>query len=166
MIPFWKELEYYKQYQKELREYIGKERGNEVIKEALYLVSIGTNDFLENYYLIPNGRSSQFSVEEFQDFLVEIASDFTKELFQLGARKIALGGLPPMGCLPLERATNILSDGECIEEYNLVAKQFNFKLQNLIQELNHKLVGIRLVFSNPYDILYEMIQNPISFGKY
>ena len=158
-------MEYYKQYQKDLRGYLGNEKGNEVIREALYLVSIGTNDFLENYYLIPDGRSSQFSVEEFQDFLVGIASDFIKVLFQLGARKIAFGGLPPMGCLPLERATNVLSAGDCIEEYNLVAKQFNVKLQNMIQELNHMLFGIRLVYSDTYDILYEVIQNPNPFGK-
>ncbi|XP_062079595.1 GDSL esterase/lipase At4g26790-like [Humulus lupulus] len=164
VIPFWKELEYYKQYQKDLRSYLGKEKANEVIRDALYLLSIGTNDFLENYFLIPNGRSSQFSIEEYQEFLVGIARDFVTKLYILGARKISIGGLPPMGCLPLERATNILSGGECIEKYNDVAIQFNQKLIGMVEELNMKLVGSSLVYSDPYGLLYDMIQNPSTYG--
>ncbi|KAF2285713.1 hypothetical protein GH714_007330 [Hevea brasiliensis] len=115
VIPLWKELEFYKEYQKKLRGYLGKEKANEVLGEALYLISIGTNDFLENYYIFP-GRSSQFSVMEYQNFLVQIARNFVTDLHLLGAQKIALGGLPPMGCLPLERTTNIFFGSDCIEE--------------------------------------------------
>lgn len=166
VIPFWMELEYYKQYQNDLRNYLGVEQANWVISEALYLLSLGTNDFLENYYIIPHGRSSQFSIEQYQDFLVGIARDFVTELYYLGARKISLGGLPPMGCLPLERTTNIFFGSQCIEEYNTVALQFNGKLQALVENLNATLVGLRLVYSDPYEILYDMIQNPIFFGEF
>ncbi|KAF5461140.1 hypothetical protein F2P56_020959 [Juglans regia] len=163
VIPLWKEMEYYKEYQKDLRGYLGEEKANEVLCEALYLMSIGTNDFLENYYVLPR-RWSEFSIEEYQHFLAGIAGNFIRELYNLGARKICIGGVPPMGCLPLERTTNILSGSECIEEYNNVAKDFNEKLKGLIANLNKELAGIRLVFSNPYDILLEIIQNPESFG--
>jgi phospholipase/lecithinase/hemolysin len=163
-MPFWKELEYYKEYQQDLREYLGNEIANFVLGEALYLISIGTNDFLENYYVLPQ-RSSQFSVEEYQNFLAGIAGNFITELYNLGARKISISGLPPMGCLPLERTTNILSGGVCKEERNAVAKDFNEKLKGLTADLNKQLPGIRLVLSNPYDILLEMIQNPEFFGK-
>ena len=164
VLALWKEVEYYRQYQQQLRDYLGNEKANEVLEEAVYLISIGTNDFLENYYTRP-GRSSQFSVEEYQNFLTQIAKDFVTNLYNLGARKISLGGLPPMGCLPLERTTNIWLGRQCIEEYNQVAKQFNGKLTDLVGELNGKLKGLQLVFSNPYEILLEMIQKPSYFGK-
>ncbi|KAJ8433051.1 hypothetical protein Cgig2_020618 [Carnegiea gigantea] len=163
VLALWKEVEYYRQYQQQLRDYLGNEKANEVLEEAVYLISIGTNDFLENYYTRP-GRSSQFSVEEYQNFLTQIAKDFVTNLYNLGARKISLGGLPPMGCLPLERTTNIWFGRQCIEEYNQVAKQFNGKLTDLVGELNGKLKGLQLVFSNPYEILLEMIQKPLYFG--
>ncbi|RVW79900.1 GDSL esterase/lipase At4g26790 [Vitis vinifera] len=163
VIPFWKELEYYKEYQKQLRDYLGHQKANEVLSESLYLISLGTNDFLENYYLLP-GRRLKFSVEEYQSFLVGIAGNFITELFQLGARKISLGGLPPMGCLPLERTTNILSGRDCVEKYNIVAWDFNGKLQELVMKLKNELSGIRLVLTNPFDILLEIIQSPHSFG--
>ncbi|GAB2277755.1 hypothetical protein Dimus_012458 [Dionaea muscipula] len=164
VIPLWKEVEYFKGYQKQLRSYLGNEKAEEVIGEALYLISIGTNDFLENYYSLPL-RSYQFStVEGYQDFLVSIARGLLTELYQLGARKLSLGGLPPMGCLPLERTTNLLYGGDCIEKYNDVAKEFNGKLSDLVGQLNQELQGARVVFSNPYDVLLEMIKKPSSFG--
>ncbi|XP_043690305.1 GDSL esterase/lipase At4g26790 [Telopea speciosissima] len=164
VIPLWKEIMYYKVYQRRLRKYLGMEKANLILKEALYLISIGTNDFLENYYTIPGGRSSQFNVGQYEDFLIGIAENFVRELYRLGARKISLSGLVPMGCLPLERTTNVMAGNECIEKYNDVAKEFNMKLQWLVLRLIMELPEIKLVFSNPYDLVLEIIQNPSFFG--
>ncbi|PIN14711.1 Triacylglycerol lipase [Handroanthus impetiginosus] len=163
VIPLWKELEYYKEYQSRLREYLGNQKAEEVLSEALYIISLGTNDFLENYYLLPE-RSSEFSIEEYQRFLAGIARTFITHIYQLGAQKISLTGLPPMGCLPLERTINLASEGECIDEYNNVAMDFNRKLHALVETLNKELSGLQLVLTNPYPILYDIIQNPHSFG--
>ncbi|KAI3456882.1 hypothetical protein Pfo_013545 [Paulownia fortunei] len=163
VIPLWKELEYYKEYQSRLGDYLGNQKAEEVLSEALYIISMGTNDFLENYYLLPH-RSSEFSIEEYQKFLAGIARNFITQIYELGARKISLTGLPPMGCLPLERTTNLVSGGGCVNKYNQVAMDFNQKLDALVETLNKELSGLQLVLSNPYAILYDIIQNPRSFG--
>lgn len=163
VIPLWKEVEYFKEYQKKLKGYVGKEKAEYIIKEAVYLISIGTNDFLENYYTMPN-RRSQYSVDQYQGFIIGLAENFVKELYFLGARKIALTGLPPMGCLPLERTTNYMNGGGCVESYNIVALSFNSKLSDMITKLNRQLRGISLVPSDPYNILLQMIHRPSSFG--
>lgn len=163
VIPFWKELDYYKEFQSKLRGYLGNDMANHHLSESLHLISIGTNDWLENYYVFPT-RSSKYSAGEYQDFLIGIASNFIRELHKLGARKIAIGGLPPMGCLPLERTTNMFYGSACIEEYNNVAKDYNKKLDRSITELKQELGGIQLVQTNAYDKLMEMIQNPSLFG--
>ncbi|KAK6918792.1 GDSL lipase/esterase [Dillenia turbinata] len=163
VIPLWGELEYYKDYQKKLRAYLGTQKANNVISEALYLMSLGTNDFLENYYILTR-RSSQYSIKQYQDFLGGIAEEFIRQLYSLGARKISLGGLPPMGCLPLERTMNFFTGRQCRDEYNNVAKEFNGKLKGLVVRLNKELKGIKLVLSNPYDILLQIIQRPSSYG--
>lgn len=165
VIPLWKEVEYFKDYQEKLKAYVGTAKANSIIHEALYVISLGTNDFLENYYTLPH-RRSQYNIDQYQAFLLGIAEKFTKDLYQLGARKIVLTGLPPMGCLPLERTTNFFGGNgdQCIKYYNIVALNFNGKLNRLVQKLNGELSGIRVVFSNPYNILLQIIQKPSAFG--
>ncbi|XP_022989111.1 GDSL esterase/lipase At2g42990-like [Cucurbita maxima] len=163
VIPLWREVELYKEYQAKLRGYVGNEKANEVIKEALYLVSLGTNDFLENYYTIPR-RRLQFSVQQYEDFLLQLAGKFIREIYSLGVRKISISGLPPMGCLPLERATNVMSNFECVEKFNLVALEFNAKLEGFVWALNRQLPGLTMLFSNPYAIFYQIITKPYLYG--
>ncbi|MBA0675225.1 hypothetical protein Goari_016780 [Gossypium aridum] len=165
VIPLWKELEYYKEYQRKLRSYVGENKANEILREALYLMSLGTNDFLENYYVFPT-RKSQFSVRQYQDFLLGLGENFVRELHALGVRKISITGLPPMGCLPLERATNILGQNDCVPEYNNVASGFNRKLEGLVAKLNKELPGMRMVSAPAYDIFYQIITRPSLFGKF
>lgn len=163
VIPFAQELEYYKEYQNRLRAYLGDEKANVTITEALYAISIGTNDFLENYYLLPT-RRHQYDIDEYQNFLAGVSQKFLRDLYHLGARKVSLGGLPPMGCLPLERTLNLLSGSECNEMYNNVAVEFNQKLASMVENLNKELPGIALVFANPYNIFLDIIQNPSQYG--
>ncbi|CAL0317602.1 unnamed protein product [Lupinus luteus] len=163
VIPIWKELENYKEYQANLRAYVGVEKANEIIGEALYQISLGTNDFLENYYIFPI-RRSHFTVSQYQDFLLSIAENFVKELYELGGRKIFIAGLVPMGCLPLERTINIFGHHVCKEEYNNVALGFNTKLDRLISKLNKKLPLLKAVSANAYDIVNDIITRPSAYG--
>lgn len=135
-----------------------------MLKEALYMVSLGTNDFLENYYAT-SSRSSQYNIEEYQDFLIRIAESFAREMYNLGARKMSLGGLAPMGCMPLERTANDMDGGGCVEKYNRVAMEFNGKLEALVARLRAQLTGFRLVYSNVYDTVLQAIENPSTYGK-
>ncbi|PRQ52648.1 putative triacylglycerol lipase [Rosa chinensis] len=166
VIPLWKQLDYFKEYQAKLRAYQGGNEADETINEALHVMSLGTNDFLENYYSTfpPSGRSSQYTTSQYQDFLIGIAANFVKELYKLGARKISVGGLPPMGCLPLERTSNIMDGNDCISNYNDVALEFNDKLNKLTVSLNKELPGSKLVFSNPYFVFLYMIRRPSFYG--
>ncbi|KAL7216363.1 hypothetical protein ACSBR1_028331 [Camellia fascicularis] len=163
VIPLWKELEYYKTYQTKLRAYLGDQKANETLTEALYVMSMGTNDFLENYYIM-NERRSEYNIDQYQSFLVGIAKNFIMSLYGLGARKVSLGGLPPMGCLPLERTTNFQDGSKCMQSYNIVAMSFNDKLNGLVVEMNKELPGIKVVMSNPYYILLQMIKKPSLYG--
>ncbi|XWS36736.1 hypothetical protein CRYUN_Cryun20dG0111300 [Craigia yunnanensis] len=164
VIPLWKELEYYKDYQLKLRANLGDRKANDIISQALYLISVGTNDFLENYYAFPARRSSQYTIREYQNFLVGVAGNFTKELYDLGVRKISLGGLPPMGCMPLERTRNLLGGSECVNSLNNLAAEFNGKLNELVIKQNKEFRGMDMVFSDPYGILLDIIRKPAVYG--
>ncbi|KAL5573100.1 hypothetical protein UlMin_022697 [Ulmus minor] len=163
VIPLWKQVEYFKEYRNKLKAFVGDDKANEIISEALYLVSMGTNDFLENYYLLPE-QKSKYSVGQFGDFIIGLAENFIKDLNVLGARKISLTGVPPMGCLPLERANNDKEENACVEEYNNVAQNFNQKLKLLVAKLNGEVAGLEVVYSDAYDIFLDMITKPSKYG--
>ncbi|CAN6478134.1 unnamed protein product [Victoria cruziana] len=163
VIPLWQEIEYFKEYQRRLRRFLGEDKAMKTIDGALYLISIGTNDFLENYYAMPR-RRTEFNVEEYEDFLVKTGAGFIRQLHGLGARKICLSGIGPMGCLPLERTANFFMGSECVEELNEVALDFNAKLSAMVKKLNLELPDVRLTLSSPYDVLLEAIQKPSLHG--
>lgn len=166
MIPLWEELAYFKDYIRKLRRYMGQAKAQRTLREALYIVSIGTNDFLENYYTPGiHSRSSELTVAQFEDFLLGIAGRFITEIYRLGARKISFSGLSLMGCLPMQRTLNAAGGGSCVEEYNQVAKRFNAKLHQLASRLRSQLPGIRLVISDLYDYIFHVFKNPSSYGK-
>ncbi|KAJ1394007.1 SGNH hydrolase superfamily [Sesbania bispinosa] len=66
-----KQLEYFKHYKIHLRKLVGEEKAEFIIRNALYIVSMGSNDFLRNYFLEPT-RPKQFSLPKFQDFLLSL----------------------------------------------------------------------------------------------
>ncbi|KAJ4763151.1 GDSL esterase/lipase [Rhynchospora pubera] len=165
VIPLSQQLEYYKQYQEMLRSFQGEAKASETIREALYIISLGTNDFIENYYaVIGSSRSKQFTTDEYVDFIVGIAENFVRDIYRLGARKIEVAGISPFGCLPQERVTNQDKIGECKEDYNIVAQNFNMKLSIMVDKLNKELFGVKVVFAGLYDLFLDVVRNPKAYG--
>ncbi|KAJ3679111.1 hypothetical protein LUZ60_017122 [Juncus effusus] len=164
VIPLYEELDYFKEYQSKLKSSQGETQALQTLKQSLYIISVGTNDFIENYYSVSSRRSSEYTVSEYSDYLLHISEEFITNLYNLGARKIDLVGIPPMGCLPFERSKSLLSLGECNEEYNKVAFDFNVKLKGMIGRLNKELVNVSIVYGDIYGILMEVMQNYTSYG--
>ncbi|KAI3948358.1 hypothetical protein MKW92_040940 [Papaver armeniacum] len=160
-IPLWKEVEYFKDYKVRLATLVGRKAATETIRDAVYIISLGTNDFLINYFGLPD-RSLHFTLEEYENFLIGIANNFIVELYRLGARKISLGGFPPLGCLPIKRT--LVAGHACNEEFNTVAKSFDLKLKSLADKLSGQLQGSKVVFSDIYHILMDVIRKPSLYG--
>ncbi|KAI3869544.1 hypothetical protein MKX03_012121 [Papaver bracteatum] len=163
VIPLSKELEYFKEYLKKLSSFLGTDGAVKTTGESLYFISVGTNDFILNYFTVP-GRSSQFTVAEYEDFLIGIARNFLIELYSLGAKNILLVGLPPSDRLPFVKTLNLIPGRPSLEEINKASKDFNVKLQNLVATLSIELDGIELVYADIYNPLLNVIQNPNLYG--
>lgn len=73
-------------------------------------------------------------------------------------------GISPMGCLPLERVTNMDDPFSCSQSYNDLAVDFNGRLRRLVMKLNRELIGIRIFFANPYDIIWNIVTKPNLYG--
>ncbi|XBH62362.1 hypothetical protein VPH35_116607 [Triticum aestivum] len=149
------------EYAAKLRSFQGEDKARETLTEALYLVSMGTNDFLENYYAVPHGNAAKYpTASAYGGYVLSVAESFVRALHALGARKIDLNGMPPMGCLPMERALG----GACTEEYNAVAEDYNAGLRAVIDRLNGELGGARIVYGDVYGPVSDALAHPTSYG--
>ncbi|KAI3796739.1 hypothetical protein L1987_39421 [Smallanthus sonchifolius] len=122
---------------------------DEYLKKCIYLVNIGSNDYINNY-LIPiiYTTSSTYTVEQYAAVLVQEYSQQLKTVYNLGARKIALFGLGQIGCTPAE-IKRFGTDGKpCVEWINDAVKLFNDELKSLVDELNSDYLDARFTFIN------------------
>ncbi|KAK6917647.1 GDSL lipase/esterase [Dillenia turbinata] len=163
-----KQLDHFKAMKAKLEQANGKERTQEHISKAVFIVSAGTNDFVINYYGLPL-RRSQFSVLDYQNLLLQQANELYQGLWDEGARRIAVIGLPPMGCVPavitlMGPKANFRHD-KCEEEYNNVAQAYNKKLQSELNNLQEKWAysGTRIFYVDIYYSLNNIIR---SYTKY
>lgn len=83
-----------------------------------------------------------------------------QELLDEGARKIAMAGLPPLGCLPIVITLNsndVFSKRNCIDSFNSIARDYNSKLQNKLNDIKFANLGSRFAYLDIYGPLMDMI---------
>ncbi|MFS8004967.1 putative triacylglycerol lipase [Helianthus anomalus] len=162
-ISLSKQLGNYKEYQKKLVGLAGKANATSIISGSVYLVSSGSSDFVQNYYVNPL-LYKVYTPNQFADILIQAYSHFIQELYRLGARKIGVSTLPPIGCLPASITLFGEDSNECVTKMNSVAKYFNKKLNATSLSLKSKLSGLNLVVLDIYHPLFDLIQKPTDFG--
>ncbi|XP_054800684.1 GDSL esterase/lipase At1g29670-like isoform X2 [Prosopis cineraria] len=127
----------------------GDGKGRQYLKKCLYYVNIGSNDYLQNYFLpqcFPT--SSIYNPEQFSEALIQEYSQHLRALYELGSRKFALFGLFLLGCVPNELTNH--GDGSllCVKEENRAVLMFNDKLRGLVDQLNEEFSDAKFIYVN------------------
>jgi len=163
VLTMGQQWENFKLYREQLVNMVGRENALKIISGALFLISTGTNDFTNNYYLNPITRD-QYNVTGFQDLLLDSLSKFIEGIYSEGATLFGLIGLPPFGCLPAEITIHNFIRNSCVDEFNDVAISFNQKATALLETLKPKLPGLKMAYIDIYDKLLDIIKNPSKYG--
>ncbi|KAG0612503.1 hypothetical protein M758_6G033200 [Ceratodon purpureus] len=158
-----KQLDYFANTKAQIIAMLGEEAGMRLISSALYSSNLGSNDYLNNYYqpASPIGNLSSSQVAAL--VLTTYRGQLTR-LYNLGARKIVVASLGPIGCIPFQLTFRFSRDGQCSEKVNAQAREFNAGLLGLVNELNANLPGAKIVYADAYKGVSEMIANPSAFG--
>ncbi|KAJ0977947.1 hypothetical protein J5N97_013421 [Dioscorea zingiberensis] len=162
-IPLSQQLEYFKEYQSKLAQVAGSKKASSIISDALYLLSAGSSDFVQNYYINPY-LYKLYSPDDFSSFLVSIFSSFVKDLYGLGARKIGVTSLPPLGCLPAAITLFGYGSNECVSRLNSDAREFNKKLNAATNSLIKQLPKLKIAVFDIYQPLYDLAIKPSDHG--
>ncbi|KAL2243278.1 GDSL esterase/lipase APG [Sesamum indicum] len=163
VIPLSQQLEYYKEYQGKLAKVAGSKKAASIIKDALYLVSAGSSDFIQNYYVNPF-LNKAYTPDQYSSYLVSSFTSFVKSLYGLGARRIGVTSLPPLGCLPAARTIFGFHESGCVSRINTDAQQFNKKINSAATQLQKQLPDVKIVVFDVFKPLYDLVANPKKNG--
>ncbi|KAJ1421600.1 SGNH hydrolase superfamily [Sesbania bispinosa] len=163
VISLSEQLDMFKEYIGKLKNMVGEDRTNYILANSLFIIVAGSDD-IANTYFIARVRQLQYDVPAYTDLMLNSASDFVKELYELGARRIGVLSAPPIGCVPSQRTLAGGIQRECAEKYNYAAKLFNSKLSKELDSLNSNLPNSRIVYIDVYNPLLDIIVNYQKYG--
>ncbi|XP_055834971.1 GDSL esterase/lipase EXL3-like [Solanum dulcamara] len=163
-LPLSVQLALFQQYIWKMNGFIGEEAAKDIVKKSLYIVVAGSDDLCNTYFMLKFPRKIQYNIDSYTNLMVDGASNFVNDLYNMGARRIWIFGLPPIGCLPSQRLRGGGFPKVCVEEYNQAAQMTNTKLSAKIYSLNEKLPQSELLYINIYDPLLDIIVNHHKYG--
>ncbi|RHN50271.1 putative triacylglycerol lipase [Medicago truncatula] len=134
------------------------------LQKSIFIISAGSNDYINNFLQPQFYDSSKFyQPKPFAEHLIENFSQQLKTLYELGARKIVVFEIGPIGCIPAISRTHEHT-GECMEEANKMALYFNEKLSAMLKNLTSSLPGSTFVLGQSYSIIIDLYKNPSIYG--
>lgn len=160
---FKTQLSYLKNVKKQLRQKLGDGEAHELISRAVYLISIGTND----YYSLCTANSSLFqshSHEEYVGMVVGNITNVIKEMYEIGGRKFAFANVMPLGCLPSFRILNPESIGSCVDEVTGLVNLHNKEVAKVLLKLKSQLPGFEYSNADFNTYLTKRMNHPSKYG--
>ncbi|XP_051218148.1 GDSL esterase/lipase LTL1 [Lolium perenne] len=165
IIRIGQQLQNFEDYQRRLAGFIGEDAARQRVNQALVLITLGGNDFVNNYYLVPfSARSQQYEIHDYVPFIISEYKKVLARLYELGARRVIVTGTGMIGCVPAELALHSL-DGSCAPDLTRAADLFNPQLEQMLTELNGE-VGHDNVFiaANTNRASFDFLFNPQQYG--
>ncbi|GMY34847.1 GDSL esterase/lipase 1-like [Fagus crenata] len=163
VIDLQTQLSHFKKLERQLRNKLEDAEAKILLAKAVYLISIGSND-----YAIPFTTNSSvlqsYSQKEYVDMVIGNLTFVIKEIYKKGGRKFGFPNLVPLGCLPLARAANPGNTGTCMLELSALAKLHNKALSKVLPKLERQLNGFKYAIADFYTSLSERIDNPSKYG--
>ncbi|PWZ10217.1 GDSL esterase/lipase APG [Zea mays] len=137
-IPLSQQLEYFREYQTKLAAVAGAGQARSILSGALYIVSAGASDFVQNYYINPLLFKTQ-TADQFSDRLVAIFGRTVQELYGMGARRVGV-------------------------TLNSDAQSFNRKMNGTVDALARRYPDLKIAVFDIYTPLYDLATDPQSQG--
>ncbi|KAL3514794.1 hypothetical protein ACH5RR_027511 [Cinchona calisaya] len=163
VISLAQQLEHFKEYIGKLKGLVGEEKANYTLSNAIFLIVAGSDDIANTYFTI-GIRKFEYDVNSYADLLVASASNFLQDLYKLGARKMAVFNVPPIGCVPFQRTLAGGALRVCADNMNQAAQLVNGKLSAVIDSLSKNYTLGKIIYIEVYKPLLDIIQNPQNYG--
>ncbi|XP_072955825.1 GDSL esterase/lipase EXL3-like [Typha angustifolia] len=163
VISMNEQLELFKKYREQLRAIAGEKRAAQIVSRSLFVVCAGSDDIANTYFTTPF-RRHEYDIPSYANLLLQSASSFIVNLIKLGATRIGVVSIPPIGCVPSQRT---LSGGiirNCSSGHNQLATLYNSALAKEIERIGMRHRQVKVIFIDIYGFLFDMMQHPNHYG--
>ncbi|KAM7271022.1 hypothetical protein ACFE04_030236 [Oxalis oulophora] len=118
------------------------------LNKCLYSVGLGSNDYINNYFLPQSYNTSKlYTLGQYAYKLANELNTNLEILYNLGARKISIDGLGPIGCTPVARLLN-RKGGACFDKANFAARLFNDRLKVMVKNFSASHPDAKMIYIN------------------
>lgn len=163
VIPFKTQAINFKKVTTWLRHKLGSSDSKTLLSNAVYMFSIGSNDYLSPF-LTNSDVLKHYSHTEYVAMVIGNFTSTIKEIHKRGAKKFVILNLPPLGCLPGTRIIQSQGKGSCLEELSSLASIHNQALYEVLLELQKQLRGFKFSLYDFNSDLSHMINHPLKYG--
>ncbi|XP_071707661.1 GDSL esterase/lipase At5g08460-like [Rutidosis leptorrhynchoides] len=135
------------------------------LNKSLAVVIMGSNDYINNYFLTSFYATSYiYTPTAYSDLLIQQYTKQILALYRLGLRKFFLAAIGLLGCIPNQLANTFSPPGTCASFANDMALMFNTKLKSQVTQLNRNYKDAVFVYGNTYDVVADMLINSTNYG--
>ncbi|PNS96565.2 hypothetical protein POPTR_017G134350v4 [Populus trichocarpa] len=147
------QLRNFKNMEKQLRKKLGASEIKTLLSTAVYMFSIGSNDYLVPF--ITNSTLLQsYSKKEYVKMVIGNITTVIQEIYKIGGRKFGLSKLIPLGCFPFSRAQK-LSSTALLEALKELKKS---QLKGYTYSIFDAYTAATAIFNNPSKYGFEEVK--------
>ncbi|KAJ1386093.1 SGNH hydrolase superfamily [Sesbania bispinosa] len=143
---------------------MGEDAATTLISDSIFYISIGINDYIHYYLLNVSNVTNLYLPWRFNHFLASSLSQQIKNLYNLNVRKMVVTGLAPIGCAPHYLWQYGSQNGECVEQINDMAVEFNFVMRYMVEKLSAELSDANIIFCDVFEGSMDIIKNHERYG--
>ncbi|KAM3362965.1 GDSL esterase/lipase [Capsicum galapagoense] len=157
VVSLTRQIEQFQTVRGNITEILGDVKASKLIANAFYLISVGSNDFFDQFRYNYNISAAELIFD-----LTDTFANQLQNLYNLGARKFGIFGIPPIGCCPAIRA--VTPGGACNETLNSYAQIFYNATFNLLQHFSSANPEMNFSLGNSFLMTKGVIDNAAASG--
>nr|GMC89239.1 GDSL esterase/lipase 1-like [Ipomoea batatas] len=159
------QLGYFKKVAQQLKKKLGGKESKTLISNAVYMFSIGSNDYAFRFSTNSTILNS-YTRQKYVEMVIGNITMVIKDIYKEGGRKFVILSVGALGCSPSGRAQNLLQTNSsgCLKELNDWAKKHNKALPKKLSKLEKTLKGFKYSYFDLFTAATNVIDNPSKNG--
>ncbi|KAG8475443.1 hypothetical protein CXB51_032205 [Gossypium anomalum] len=132
-----------------------------VVERSLFFLESGSNDIF-NYFLPLD--TPKLDPDAYVEAMIKEVTNLTDQIYKVGARRIVVFSLGPVGCVPARALLPAAPFNRCYGRMNAMVKKYNKGLESLVNDIPTRHPGAIGVYGAVYDTVQHIRAAPTRYG--